>query len=257
MQNLSVEQVVEALLQQRLSTLEFYFERHPSLAEDRKRLQQTIISKIINNKTFAQDRRVYILGGAPANGKSTFLKSAFCKPPSGALRIDPDKVKVLLPEYGILLQRKDPLAAALVHEESSVVAKALRQTAVQRGLNLILDGVANDTVERRQKEYDYFKANRYSVTMDYVSLDTKKSLQLARRRAEETGREVPATFVKAMNAAIAELVPQLIEKECFDELRLWDTNREEEPRLVLAHKNGKLELYESALFERFKQKAHE
>lgn len=180
-----------------------------------------------------------------------------CQPPPGALRIDPDEIKALLPEYANLLQRKEPLAAAIVHEESSVIAKAARHAAVKRGMNLILDGVANDSLERRQTDYDYFKAAGYSVAMDYVSLDTRKSLQLAKLRAEETGREVPASFVKAMNAAIAELLPQLIEKECFDELRLWDTNLEGEPRLVLAHKNGKLELYNPTLFERFKQKAHE
>lgn len=249
-----IKETVEELLRDKLTTLEFYFELKALFTEEREELHETILDKIINSRSFSRNKSVYILGGAPANGKSTFLQSKFCSYPVDALKIDPDEIKKMLPEYNFMVAAKEALAANIVHEESSVIAKKIRKEAMRDGIDIILDGVADDSLQKRKEEYANFKKNGYFVKMDYVSLDTKLSLQLAKLRAEQTGREVPQSFVKEMNAIISRLVPELIENPCFDELSLWDTNEEKNPRLILQHKNGKLKVIDKVLYENFKNK---
>ena len=248
-------EIVEELLSQGMNTMEYYFEIRSHLTEERKQLHETIIDNIINIRNFSRNKRAYILGGAPANGKSTFLKSAYCNYPGSSLKIDPDEIKKALPEYSYMIAAGEPLAASVVHEESSVIAKKLRQAAMKDGIDIILDGVADGTLQNRKDEYDSFKKNGYFIRMDYVSLDTDLSLILAKKRAEETCREVPQDFVKDMNRTISRLVPEIIEKHYFDELFLWDTNEETAPRLIVQYKNGKLEVVNNALFDNFKNKA--
>ncbi|MET0395002.1 MAG: zeta toxin family protein, partial [Chitinophagaceae bacterium] len=225
--------------------------------EERESLHEDIVNSMLGSKNFSRNRSAYILGGAPANGKSTFLNSSYCGYPASALKIDPDEIKKMLPEYTYMVETEESLAAAIVHEESSFVAKKIRKGAIASGIDIILDGIADGTLQNRIDEYKKFKDGGYYVRMDYVSLGTGLSLALAKKRAEETGREVPEDFVKDMNRIISGLVPEMVDNHCFDELFLWDTNEEAVPRLVIQYKNGKLEVKSHELYESFKKKKNE
>jgi predicted ABC-type ATPase len=154
-----------------------------------------------------------------------------------------------------MLNRGEPLAAFLVHEESSQIAKTIKKVALENGYDLILDGIANDTFEKREADYKELKSYDYTVRIDYVTLDTELSLKIAKIRAEETGREVPQEFVKERNIAISLLIPQLIENELFEELYLWDTNEPGNPRLILSQINRILHIENQELYENFKKKS--
>jgi len=249
----SIKQIVELLLENRKETLSHYFE-DGNLLEERLDLHKQIIRQIVDKKDYSQSNKVFMLGGAPANGKSSFLKSVYCPYPATALRIDPDQIKEKLPEYSFMLNNKEPLAAAIVHEESSWISKKIKNAAMARGIDLILDGVADDTIQKRKGVFEELKEHNYYVRVDYVSLDSTLSLQIAKKRAIETGREVPESYVKAMNRAIAQLVPEIIENECFDEFYLWDTNDHLKPVLILQKENGKLQVENPQLFENFIKK---
>ena len=177
--------------------------------------------------------------------------------PSDALKIDPDEIKNMLPEYQYLTHAGHPAAAAIVHEESSYISKELRSIAIERGFDLILDGVANDTLTRRKEDAALLKVNGHWVRIDYVTLNTELSVRLAELRSKQTGRMVPETIVREYNRNIAILVPQLVDRQLFDELYLWDTNIEGSPRLILSQKSSKLVVVNSELFTNFKKKADE
>jgi predicted ABC-type ATPase len=253
--NDTIQSIVDDLISRQLETIEYYSVDGSDFTEERENLHQEIIENILSRKAYSTQRRVYMLGGAPANGKSTFLNSSFATHPDTALQIDPDEIKKLLPEYQEMLNRGEPLAAFLVHEESSLIAKTIKKVALENGYDLILDGIANDTFEKREADYKELKSYDYTVRIDYVTLDTELSLKIAKIRAEETGREVPQEFVKERNIAISLLIPQLIENELFEELYLWDTNEPGNPRLILSQINRILHIENQELYENFKKKS--
>jgi len=248
---------VEEMLDREIRTLEYYFELYEDLAAERDDLHNSIIHTILNRQVYSKNKQIYMLGGAPANGKSAFVRSRIVKYPDSALKIDPDEIKRMLPEYEYMLDIREPDAAAIVHEESSYLSKNLRQIAIAEEIDLILDGVANDSFEKRKEDLESLKANGHHVRIDYVTLDTQLSLQLAEIRFQQTGRQVPETFIREAGRNLVALIPQLINNQLFEELYLWDTNLEKEPRLILSQKNGILEVLNETLYENFKKKEND
>lgn len=252
-----IKSVVGELLAENLNTIEYYFEVYEELSAERESLHQEIIQSILSRRRYSRENRIFMLGGAPANGKSSFLNSGVVAYPKDALKIGPDEIKGLIPEYRYMTGIDLPNAAELVHEESSNIARELRQIAIQEGYDIILDGVANDVLEKRLEDLELLRLNAHTIRMDYITLDTKLSVRLAEERYKKTGRQVPEWYILEKNRMIAKLVPQLIDNNAFDELYLWDTNVENCPRLILTQKNGKLAIKDIALYSNFKKKAYE
>lgn len=252
--------VVDRLLKQnpKIITEEVY-SKDGIYRADRAALHREIVKEYIGD-SHAESDYVYMLGGAPANGKSTLVDSGLLPHPKDALVIDPDKLKAKIPEYKTMLEsgRKELIAKAanFVHEESSLLGKSIQAEAYRKGIGVVLDGVNGGSLEKVSKKIDGIRvASGKKVRADYVTLDTDLSLKLAQARAKKTGRVVPEDFIKKSNRNIAELIPQLIEKKVFDELYLWDTNVNGTPRLILKMINGKLEVLEPELYQNFLNKA--
>lgn len=252
-----IEETVKEMIEQGIDSLKYHYDIYSENSEARDYLHDQIIDSILNQKNSGRNRQIFMLGGAPANGKSSFLNSGIVVYPDNALKIDPDHIKSLLPEYQLMVKNKEPLAAVLVHEESSFIAKQTRIAAMEQGIDLIIDGVANDILAKRKEDVEEIKTYGYSVRIDYVTLDTALSLKLARQRFNETGRMVPEEYIIEKNKMIALLIPQLIENDIYDELYLWDTNNENKPRLILSQKNSKLHIEDSELFAKFKNKGND
>ena len=248
---------VREMLAGEIQTIDYYFERYPGLKAEREVLHKAIIQTILERKDYSKDKRIYMLGGAPANGKSAFIRSGIVKYPNDILKIDPDEIKMMLPEYRYMLDMQEPRAAGVVHEESSELAKKIRERAIAEGTNLLLDGVNNESIEKRIEDVKALKCNGHWVRIDYVTLDTDLSLWLAKIRYQRTGRLVPEDIIKRRARSLVKLIPELIELQLFDELYLWDTNIAAEPRLILRQKSGKLVIVDKMLYENFKRKADE
>ena len=249
--------MVQEMLEQNLTTLDYYYDIYEELSDERDDLHSQIIKSILSRKRYSTGRKIFMLGGAPANGKSTFLKSKIVEYPKAAIKIDPDEIKTMLPEYTIMTKMHEPLASSIVHEESSFIAKEIRRISIEAGYDIIIDGVANDTLYRRLQDIEELRSNGHYIRIDYVTIDTFLSLKLADLRYKFTGRQVPETYIIEKNRKIALLIPELIENKAFDELYLWDTNIQNTPRLILSQKKGKLNLINEVLYENFKRKAND
>ena len=249
--------IAREMLEQKINSLEYYYSIYDELSGERDDLHDRIIHSIISANKYSSGKQIFMLGGAPANGKSTFLNSGNHPYPKNAIRIDPDEIKEKLPEYVIMMDMHASEAAALVHEESSFIAREILNIAIQKGFDIIIDGVANDTLETRLEQIAGLRSNGHYIRMDYVTLDTELSIKLAEQRFRDTGRGIPPTYLIEKNQMIAKLVPELIESKAFNELYLWDTNMKDQPRLILSQKSGKLKIENEALYEDFKRKAND
>lgn len=252
--------VIDRLLKQNpeIITQEVY-SKDGVYRSDRAALHREIVKEYIGD-SHAESDFVYMLGGAPANGKSTLVDSGLLPHPKDALVIDPDKLKAKIPEYKYMINssNKDLIekAANFVHEESRLLGKSIQEEAYRKGIGVVLDGVNGGSLEKVSKKIEGIRAaSGKMVRADYVTLNTDLSLKLAKERAKKTGRVVPEYVIKESNRNIAELIPQLVEKKVFDELYLWDTNINGTPRLILRMINGKLEVMEPELYQNFLNKA--
>ena len=240
-------------------TTEEIYSRQGVYRTDRAALHRDIVKDYIKG-SHAESDFVYMLGGAPANGKSTLVESGLLPHPKDALVIDPDKLKAKIPEYKTMIEsgRKGLIAKAanFVHEESSILGKSIQAEAYRKDICVVLDGVNGGSIEKVEKKIEGIRAaSGKKVRADYVTLDTDLSLKLAQARAKKTGRVVPESFIKGSNRNIAELIPKIIERNLFDELYLWDTNINGTPRLILKMIDGKLEVLEPDLYQKFLSKA--
>lgn len=224
-----------------------------SLTPERLALHDKIIQTFINRGSTAQGRN-FMLGGAPANGKSTLVKSCLLPTPKGILEVDSDAIKLLLPEYKLMTKGGDLKAAAFAHEESSMLHLKIIKAAQEKNYDFLSDGVGDGGFDALARKIEGYRKGGRDIRADYVTLDTDLSVKLARKRAEQTLREVPLNYILSMNREISRLVPQIIDAGLFDEFFLWDTNKAGKPRLILSQVAGKLKIKNKSLYDRFLKK---
>lgn len=238
------------------STEKLFKDANGNWVPARKTLHDKIISGYMNKGSINQGK-MYILGGAPANGKSTLVDSGKLPIPKGVLKIDADEIKGKIPEYNELVANGDPAAARFVHEESSYLTKQVIKAGLERNYDLVSDGVQDGSFDDLLAKLQGYKNAGKALIGNYVSLDLEKSLQYARERAARTGREVPEPYIRDMNREIAKLVPKLLQAGIFDEFKLWDTNVSGSPRLIVEQKNGQTNVVDQQLYDNFLSKQND
>jgi predicted ABC-type ATPase len=143
---------------------------------------------------------VIMLGGGGASGKGSTLDSLR---EAGALGdqkyvvVNPDDIKLELPEYKKMDKAGDYRAAAQVHEESSDIARALQNKAIEQRRHIIVDRTMGDG-EKGVQDIRLFREAGYEVRLYGVTIDPSEALIRSVERYYRTGRmpHVPA-MIKA------------------------------------------------------------
>lgn len=201
-------------------TIEQFTDDHGNWTPERSSLHDRIVDNILSGHSPQEHPVATYFGGGPASGKSSLTSAA-----PDAAKIDPDEIKMShLPEYEQMKRagRKD--AAAMVHEESSHVAKLAVQRAQERKLNFVLDGTGDSNYEKMAKKVKAAKAAGYTVHGRYVTLDTAEALRRSESRARHTGRVVPEPYLIATHASVSRVFDQAIKDGLFDGTELFDNN---------------------------------
>jgi len=222
--------------------------------KERQEIHEAAINKFLGKGT-SNEKTVYMLGGAPANGKSTVENSGFLNMPDLDL-VNADELKAELPEYKALTKIKDRDGATFVHEESSYMSKVLMDRIMKSGKGMILDGVNDGGYDKLLKKIDTYKSHGNKIVANYVSLDTEQSLVNAELRGRKNGRFVPLNVLLENNSEVSKLVPKLVADKVFDDFSLWDTNTNGKPLLVLSQKKGVTTMHDQAAYDRFLSKAN-
>lgn len=229
------------------------FTRHGELTRERRQLHDAIIREQLRKATPVERPEATVFGGGPASGKSTVAGKIHGK--ANSLTIDADVLRALLPEYNELLAAGDASAAAVTHEEASLLSKELSKQAVLRNYNVTLDGTGDSSYESLAKKVANFRANGATkVEGLYVTVDTDEAIRRMIARAEQTGRYVPETYVREVHASISEVLPRAMRDGLFDDVVLYDTNGAEPIKVATAH-HGEITVYDQDAWQRFLAKA--
>lgn len=201
------------------------YKLNDSYTEERSILHDSIMKKIMDEGVSAKDGEkplVVLMGGGGASGKGGVLKMLQESgeiPKSGFVHIDPDGIKEVLPEYKIILDKKDFRAAMVVHEESSEIANEIINLSVSGRKNLIVDKTMGNQKKAIQ-QIEYFKANGYRVELVGVTVDPSEALIRALERYYGSGRlpRVPDMVQahKGFNASYSEYAKLVDSARIFD-----------------------------------------
>ncbi len=143
-----------------------------------------IIADFLDRVPPAAAPRCYLLGGQPGAGKTGLRKAIEAalgeeKP----LLVDPDELRIYHPGY-VAFVEEDPLtAASRTHADAAAWADELRMAALERGVNVIVDGTLRSPDWAVQMAVDAAERS-YAVEVHAVAVPLEVSRQGVRGRLE-------------------------------------------------------------------------
>lgn len=195
----------------------------------RKLLHQNIVSGFMHGVKTGQDKpEVHFMGGGPASGKSSVIRSGQVMLPDSHVSIDPDAIKHQMPDFKIGTALKHGPVASHAHEESSDVANMLRDTAAAEKAHVVVDGTGDSGYAKMAAKVEAMKAKGYKAVANYVTVGTDEAVRRAQARAADPksdsyGRMVPEDVIRGTHKAVSQIVPQAIQNGLFDEMTVYDT----------------------------------
>ena len=193
-----------------------------------------------------------VMGGGPASGKSVLLKQG--PPVENTIHVDPDEIKLLLPEFRENAHSNDPGSGTFVHEESSLLAKQVVARATKENYNLIVDGTGDNSYEKLEAKVNSLRSEGRTVSARYVTTDIETAIQRAHARGNETGRFVPEEYNREVHRNVSTVFEKAVRNGLFDETVLYDTNGPTPVKLMSAV-GTKLKIHDELGWQRFLAKA--
>lgn len=154
---------------------------------ERNELRDMIVRETYGEGAAKQEKRLDLVIGAPASGKSTLVEDLARE--HGSIVPDADAIKKQFPEYGLTGE-----GSQLVHGESTVLAAEVRRLARERGDNTILQMVGNDA-EQIKKNIKIYHDAGYDVHLHHVELPPEKAAARAVERYKNGGHFIDPAYI--------------------------------------------------------------
>lgn len=234
------------------------------LSQERAYLHAEIISKVTANVPESVNPTFHMLGGGPATGKTTFVKTGVTDVPSKesgkAVYINADDIKELLPENPRMRDGNDAdffNAAKFAHEESSLLAKAVERKARSSGQDIVLDGTGDSAIQKLSDKVGVAQRDGYKVIGTYITIPTQTAWDRSVKRAlGATKRYVPESIVRTTHKEVSSTFRQAIEGQIFDSVTLWD-NSGSTPIRIGSGSKSEFNVEDSKLWADFLSKENE
>jgi len=231
---------------ERGSTKAMHTDAEGEYTPERKELHEEIINyvmkKIITSEegTEEVEELTYqMMGGGIAAGKTTSIRSGFVKLPRNHSMIAADDIKNMLPEYQKLLKARRYEGAELVHLESSDITWEIHRRLLAQGThNIVMDGTADGDLDSMVGTLTRMREAGYRLVVDYSSNPTDLAVFYSKNRAERTGRWVAEGVTRRVHRAVSIRAIEFLERDLFDEMRLWDTEISGKARAILDATRG-------------------
>lgn len=205
----------------------------------RKLLHQSIINHFFEHAEPAEGKpkAIFTAGGA-ASGKSGLAGQARDAEsnldiPKGAVYINPDDIKEMIPEYAELKKRgREDVAAAATHEESSDLAKLMTAIAMDGHYPVIVDGTGDSKVGKFGDKLRAAQKAGYDVEARYAHVPVSEAISRERKRAERTGRKVATSLLREQHKTVAQSYTSDVVKEPGVHVKVYSTVERGKPKLI-------------------------
>lgn len=226
-----------------------------SFTAERQALHEELVRDALRGKVAKEEPTFYVLGGGPAAGKTTLIRSGLVPELKDAsergVLIANDDLKPFFPEYAKMSVTDAERAAPFVHEEAAYVTRLIRDGAMDARYDVVLDGTGDSSLKAITAKIEQARGAGYKVDGYYVTVPTDVAQQRALRRAIDTGRHMPETVLRETHEAVSRLWEDVV--PLFDRASLYDT--EGEVRLIYRSVLGKKgDVLEKALYRSFLDK---
>lgn len=216
------------------------------LSDDRAFLHSQIIAEITKDIPVSSDPTFHMLGGGPATGKTTFVKTGVTDVPSKesgkAVYINADDIKEMLPENPRMREGDDSdffNAAKFAHEESSILAKAVESKARENKQDIVLDGTGDSEIQSLADKVGRVQESGYKVVGTYITIPTNTAWERSVKRAlGESKRYVPESIVRTTHKMVSGTFRKALEGSLFDSVTLWDNSGSTPIRIGSGSKNN-------------------
>jgi hypothetical protein len=239
------------------------------LTDERTKLYEDIVQKHLEGVTPTGNPTFTLMGGGGGSGKGTIQESFIAMndadefgvkiPKTNVVKVDPDEIKSLLPEFDSMVSigRKED-AAGYTHEESSAISKIIQREAFSLGLDVLLDGTGNSKAISLQKKIDQARNAGYTVNGAYVNASIENAWQrnMGRAVTSATRGLVPAWAFLEAHKSVSDIIPYMAPK--FDNWVLFDTNgpRGSTPPIIAIGSLGvPIQIIDQGAYGRFIDKA--
>ena len=235
------------------------------LTAERQKFHNQIVENDTKNVLKSVDPTFHMLGGGPASGKTTAIKSGLAAAPdrSKAVHINADEIKGAMPEFERLRTSSSDNdffnAAAFAHEESSYLAKEIQKRAIKNGQDIVLDGTGDSEYRTLARKVDQAKGAGYKVNAVYATLPTDKAVEISNARSLKYAerRFVPEYVVRGIHRDISAVFPEAVRNNLFDSVKLIDTGDLFNPVLVGESVGGSFKIHDSEKWNQFLAKGNE
>lgn len=196
------------------------------------------------------NKTAYIIGGPVAVGKST-LRTRYGKQlgipdRSGALHLDPDEIRELLPEYDSWLLNPMVNAAELTHAESMHLVEEGVKDAIANNLDVVHDTTGRDF---RGVINELDRAG-YKKVAHFATGDLKQAIEQSAERARQSGRWRDPQDISRSFSGVASAVQNYINADMFDEFYLWDTTSRPPVMIAKKLKNSPIQVFDQAAWRK-------
>ena len=179
--------------------------------------------------TPVDDKTMIILGGQPGAGKSTITDIIEKQFNGNILILNGDDVKLYFPNYTALLSKDPDATAKLVQPYSNFVIDNLKQEAMARNLNILVEGTMRtattplDTIhEAKQNGY---RVEGFVIAANYLASRISCIERYERDRLENgAGRSVPQHAHDETYKNIPNTLQEIMKDNTIDNLKVVSRN---------------------------------
>jgi predicted ABC-type ATPase len=216
---------------------------------ERLELHEAIIESYLAGKEPVPEgetpKALFTAGGA-GSGKTEGLNKLDIEPPDAVL-VDPDDIKLLIPERQKLMDEGISYTTSLIHDESMDIAEKLRARILKDRYNAVMDGTGASQlfVDRIQNALDA----KYEIEVAYFHVDVEEAYRRIEKRRAMTGRRVNKWVAWDQHRNASRRFHDVYELGVA--FKVYDAS-EQDPRLVVdAEAGADPEIHDQTVFDAF------
>ena len=227
--------------------------------KERRRLHKAIVKwhrEKSKPKADGEPRTIFFLGGGPGSGKTSMFKAGVFGADPDTVRVDPDEIKTMIPEYRKWISENYVESAGMVHGESKHITELTTASLIDDGADMVYDTTGDGNYNGMRQRLEEMRRNGHKISARYSTISIAKAHQINEERFKETGRKVPGHQVDHVHRQVSVNVMRAIADGLFDDLELYDNEDfPAEPKLILRVKDGNLEILDDEKVKAFVSKA--